>query len=472
VGDEPTLLLVTGPPGTGKSTLAEAAARTLGAPVLAWDWVMAGMTRFDGVQAALREMDHLAHRSVGWSILWNLAVAQLRHGRSVVLDGTARDPEVDGTRRTAADTGARGVVAVTSCRDRAVHRARIEGRSRGIPGWHELAGTTWRGSWGGGSRRRPTCASTPWTRWPTTSPPSRPCCARDDGHRVQRASLSDAGGTGLARLPAPGARNIAFRVRGTGCRRGEHWEPMARVFADRRDAGRRLAHRLGDLADPDDGPPDAGEGPAAHGDASGAAAEARRDVVVLGLPRGGVPVAAEVAAALGAPLDILVVGKVGVPGHEELALAAVADDGTVVVNAQVQAATGLTDGEVDALARRQVAALARRGAELRPGRDPLDLAGRTVVVVDDGMATGATMRVALEVVRHRGPRRVIAAVPVAALDAAGIVAPAADRVVCVLTPRDFHAVGPWYADFTQVTDAEVRAQLAAPLRTVEGVDDP
>jgi len=96
------------------------------------------MTRFDGVQAALREMDHLAHRSVGWSILWNLAVAQLRHGRSVVLDGTARDPEVDGTRRTAADTGARGVVAVTSCRDRAVHRARIEGRSRGIPGWHEL----------------------------------------------------------------------------------------------------------------------------------------------------------------------------------------------------------------------------------------------------------------------------------------------------------------------------------------------
>jgi len=247
---------------------------------------------------------------------------------------------------------------------------------------------------------------------------------------------------------------------------------MARVFADRRDAGRRLAHRLGDLADADDGPPDAGEGPAAHGDASGAAAEARRDVVVLGLPRGGVPVAAEVAAALGAPLDILVVGKVGVPGHEELALAAVADDGTVVVNAQVQAATGLTDGEVDALARRQVAALARRGAELRPGRDPLDLAGRTVVVVDDGMATGATMRVALEVVRHRGPRRVIAAVPVAALDAAGIVAPAADRVVCVLTPRDFHAVGPWYADFTQVTDAEVRAQLAAPLRTVEGVDDP
>lgn len=221
---------------------------------------------------------------------------------------------------------------------------------------------------------------------------------------------------------------------------------MTRVFADRRDAGRRLAHRLGDLSD--------------------------TDVVVLGLPRGGVPVAAEVAAALGAPLDILVVGKVGVPGHEELALAAVADDGTVVVNSQVQAATGLSDREVDTLARQHVAALARRGAELRPGGAPVDLAERTVVVVDDGMATGATMRVALEVVRHQDPRQVIVAVPVAPLDAAGVVAPAADRVVCVMTPRDFHAVGPWYADFTQVTDAEVRALLAEPpLRATERVDD-
>ena len=138
MGERPTLLLVTGPPGTGKSTLAEAAARTLRAPVLAWDWVMAGLTGFDGVQEALRAMDRPAHRSVGWSILWNLAVAQLRQGRSVVLDGCAREPEVDGTRRTAADTGARCVVAVTSCRDAGVHRSRVEGRVRGIPGWHEL----------------------------------------------------------------------------------------------------------------------------------------------------------------------------------------------------------------------------------------------------------------------------------------------------------------------------------------------
>lgn len=132
------MLLVTGPPGTGKSTTAEAAARTLGAPVLAWDWVMAGMTRFDGVQAALREMDADGHRSVGWSILWNLAVAQLRQGRSVVLDGCARSREADGTRRTASDSGARCLVAVTTCRDVAVHRARVERRQRHIPGWHEL----------------------------------------------------------------------------------------------------------------------------------------------------------------------------------------------------------------------------------------------------------------------------------------------------------------------------------------------
>jgi predicted phosphoribosyltransferase len=224
---------------------------------------------------------------------------------------------------------------------------------------------------------------------------------------------------------------------------------MAPAFADRRDAGRRLAGQLADLSD-----------------------DAAADVVVLGLPRGGVPVAAEVASALGAPLDVLVVGKVGVPGHEELALAAVADDGTVAVNPSVIAAVGLSDREVADLARRHATALAERAAELRGGRDPEPIEGRTVVVVDDGMATGATMRVALEVVRHRGPRQVIVAVPVAPLDAASVVAPAADRVVCVMTPRDFHAVGPWYADFTQVTDAEVRALLAEPpLRATERVDD-
>src|ERR687893_690600 len=150
------------------------------------------------------------------------------------------------------------------------------------------------------------------------------------------------------------------------------------AFADRRDAGRRVAELVADLADD--------------------------DVVVVGLPRGGVPVAAEVARVLGAPLDVLVVGKVGVPGHEELALGAVADDGQVVVNPSVIAAVGLTDDEVAALARRQVAVLARRAEELRGGVATVPLEGRTVVVVDDGMATGATMRVAVEVASRRaGP---------------------------------------------------------------------
>jgi putative phosphoribosyl transferase len=220
---------------------------------------------------------------------------------------------------------------------------------------------------------------------------------------------------------------------------------MAPAFADRRDAGRRLAANLADLGD---GPPD--------------------DVVVLGLPRGGVPVAAEVAAALGAPLDVLVVGKVGVPGHEELALAAVADDGSVAVNPGVIAGTGMTADEVDELARVHAAALRRRAAELRGDRDPVAVDGRTVVVVDDGMATGATMRVALEVVRRRRPRAVVAAVPVASAEAAAGVATVADRIECVLIPPGFRAVGPWYADFTQVSDDEVRALL---LSAVQSADD-
>lgn len=208
---------------------------------------------------------------------------------------------------------------------------------------------------------------------------------------------------------------------------------MSAAFADRRDAGRRLAARLADLA---------GE-----------------DVTVLALPRGGVPVGAEVAAALGAPLDVLVVGKVGVPGHEELALAAVADDGHVARNPAVIAATGLGDDRVDELARGHVADLAERGRALRGDRAPLDVAGRVTVVVDDGMATGATMRVALAVVRDRAPAAVVVAVPVASPDAVQAVAGVADRVECLLAPAGFRAVGPWYDDFTQVGDAEVRALL-------------
>lgn len=138
MGAAPTLLLITGPPGTGKSTLAEAAAERLGAPVLAWDWVMAGLSTFATIQAALRGLDHPTYARVGWSMLRNLAIAQLRQGRSAVLDGAARAPEIDATRQVAADEGVTCRLVVTRCRDTTVHRDRIERRTRSIPGWYEL----------------------------------------------------------------------------------------------------------------------------------------------------------------------------------------------------------------------------------------------------------------------------------------------------------------------------------------------
>lgn len=140
MGSQAMLLLLTGPPGTGKSTLAAKAASEIGAAVLGWDWVMGALASRHEIETALAGLDHSAYRAVGWSVLWNLAEAQLREGRSVVLDGVARQPEVDSSSRVAARSGARLLVAVTTCSDVETHRTRIDGRERRIPGWHEL---TW-----------------------------------------------------------------------------------------------------------------------------------------------------------------------------------------------------------------------------------------------------------------------------------------------------------------------------------------
>jgi predicted kinase len=132
------LVVVTGPPGTGKSTVADIAARRLSAGVFAWDWVMAGMTSFDDVQSVFGQMPRERYRAVGWSIIWNLSLAQLRRGASVVVDGVARDVEIAAARQLAADVGTEAFVVATSCADPVMHRSRIEGRARNIPGWHEL----------------------------------------------------------------------------------------------------------------------------------------------------------------------------------------------------------------------------------------------------------------------------------------------------------------------------------------------
>jgi predicted phosphoribosyltransferase len=206
------------------------------------------------------------------------------------------------------------------------------------------------------------------------------------------------------------------------------------LFHDRRDAGRQLATELGEYAE-------------------------RHDLVVLALPRGGVPVGFEVARALGAPLDVFVVRKLGLPGHEEFAMGAIASGGVRVDNPDV-APLALPQAAVDAVVARERAELARREALYRGDRAPLNLSGRTVILVDDGLATGASMRAAVAAVRMHAPARVIVAVPVAASETCAALRREADEVVCALTPAWFTAVGAWYADFTQTSDAEVHQLLS------------
>ena len=211
--------------------------------------------------------------------------------------------------------------------------------------------------------------------------------------------------------------------------RGRHQPRTARPpFADRVDAGRQLAEQLAHLRD--------------------------EDVVVLGLPRGGVPVAAEVAASLGAPLDVIVVRKLGLPFQPELAMGATAEGGARVLDTDLIARARVTANELRAVEERERDQLESRVARLRRGRRRVDLHDRTVVVVDDGIATGATARVACTVARQLGAARVILAVPVAPADAVGHL-PEADELVCVAKPRRFLAVGSFYRDFTPTTDEEV-----------------
>jgi len=184
------------------------------------------------------------------------------------------------------------------------------------------------------------------------------------------------------------------------------------------------------------------------------------DVVTLGLPRGGVPVAYEVARALSVPLDVFLVRKLGVPGHEELAMGALASGGLRVLNRAVVDRLGITDQQIDLTAVVEGQVLADRERDYRGERPPVEVEGKTVILVDDGLATGASMRAAVAALRRRNPRRIVVAVPVAAPETCAALEAEADEVVCARTPDPFYAVGLWYDDFSQTTDAEVRALLS------------
>lgn len=200
-------------------------------------------------------------------------------------------------------------------------------------------------------------------------------------------------------------------------------------FRDRVDAGRQLGALLGDMG--------------------------LSDPVVLGLPRGGVVVAAEVARSLHAPLDVIVVRKLGAPGRPELGVGAIGEDGTRALNLELIDLLGVTPAELAAVEKRETEELARRVLVYRGERDPVPVAGRTVIVIDDGLATGYTARAALRVLRHRGAAHLILAVPVSARDTARALREEADEIVALETPFGFGAVGQWYADFRQTSDDEV-----------------
>jgi predicted phosphoribosyltransferase len=211
---------------------------------------------------------------------------------------------------------------------------------------------------------------------------------------------------------------------------------MPSRFRNRIDAGRQLAAALAKYAN-------------------------RPDVIVLGLPRGGIPVAAEVARALHVPLDVFVVRKLGVPGHEEYAMGAIASGGVRLLDRRTVAAAGLTPAQVESVTAAERAELERRERSYRGDRPFPELTRRTVILVDDGLATGASMRAAIEALRQERPARIVVAVPVAAPETCHAFRHVADEIVCAATPEPFYAVGRWYDDFSQTTDQEVHELLAS-----------
>jgi putative phosphoribosyl transferase len=223
-------------------------------------------------------------------------------------------------------------------------------------------------------------------------------------------------------------RALRNNLGGAGCR-------MERAFQDRTEAGRRLAEKLEKYA-------------------------GRTDVIVLGLPRGGVPVAYEVAKQLRAPLDVFVVRKLGVPGFEELAAGAIATGGVRVLNEDVVRALPHAEEMIESVAARETAELERREHEYRDGRPAPALADRIVIVVDDGLATGATMRAAVKALRQSGAAKIVVAIPVGPPDTCRELEEEADKVICLSTPPFFQAVGQYYEDFSQTSDEDVCELLA------------
>ena len=222
---------------------------------------------------------------------------------------------------------------------------------------------------------------------------------------------------------------------------------MECAFANRTEAGRLLAEKLIKYAD-------------------------RDDVIVLGLPRGGVPVAYEVAKRLGAPLDVFIVRKLGVPGFEELAAGAIASGGVRVLNEDVMRTIPHADEAIEAVTARETAELERREHEYRAGRPAPELRDRVVILIDDGLATGATMRAAVKALRQSAATKIVVAVPVGPPDTCRQIEQQADETICLSTPEFFQAVGQYYEDFSQASDDDVRELLSSAVQEQPASGEP